>query len=185
MIHAGEDPRFIARRIAILASEDIGNADPTAVILAAAAVQIVEFVGMPEAQLTLAQAVTYMACTPKSNAATVAIGEAMSDAKENRTIPVPRHLRDTHYAGAQKLGHEGYKYAHDYEGGYVVQDYLGVEKHYYRPTDRGREATFRSYLEKLAGLRTAAATKDINEPQTRQLSSRCVALCPCVSVVKD
>ena len=153
MLHAGEDPRFIARRVAILASEDIGNADPAALILAAAMVQVVEFIGMPEAQLTLAQAVTYMACCPKSNAATVAIGEAMEDVEKNRTVPVPRHLRDTHYPGAKALGHEGYKYAHDSAEGYVVQEYLGVERSYYRPTDRGKEATFKAYLEKLAKIR--------------------------------
>jgi len=153
MLHAGEDPRFIARRIAILASEDIGNADPAAIILAAAMLQVVEFVGLPEAQLTLAQAVTYMACSPKSNAATVAISEARADVEHNRTVLVPRHLRDTHYAGAKKLGHEGYKYAHDYPEGYVPQEYLGVEKHYYRPTDRGKEAIFAQYLAKLAKIR--------------------------------
>lgn len=156
MLHAGEDPRFIARRIAILASEDIGNADPAALILAAAMVQVVEFVGLPEAQLTLAQAVTYMACCPKSNASTVAIGEAAADVEKNRTVPVPRHLRDTHYKGAAQLGHEGYKYAHDYPEGYVPQEYLGVDKTYYRPTDRGKEAVFKAYLEKLAKIRQDA-----------------------------
>lgn len=166
MLHAGEDPRFIARRIAILASEDIGNADPAAVILAAAMLQVVEFVGLPEAQLTLAQAVTYMACAPKSNASTVAIGQATSDVENNRTIPVPRHLRDAHYAGAGQLGHEGYKYAHDYPEGYVPQEYLGVDKTYYRPTDRGKEAVFKAYLEKLAKIReeTRAATPPENAP---------------------
>lgn len=157
MLHAGEEPRFIARRIAILASEDIGNADPAALILAAAMVQVVEFVGLPEAQLTLAQAVTYMACSPKSNASTVAIGEAREDVEKNRTVPVPRHLRDAHYKGSQQLGHVGYKYAHDYPEGYVPQEYLGVDKQYYRPTDRGREATFRAYLEKLAKIRAGSA----------------------------
>ncbi|MEI8194552.1 MAG: replication-associated recombination protein A [Phycisphaerae bacterium] len=156
MLAAGEDPRFIARRIVILASEDVGNADPTAIILAAAAAQIVEFIGMPEAQLTLAQAVTYLACCPKSNAATVAIGKAMDDVKNNRTIPVPRHLRDTHYKGSEKLGHTGYQYAHDFPEGYAPQEYLGVDKTYYNPSDRGREATFRQYLAKLAALRAAA-----------------------------
>jgi putative ATPase len=153
MLHAGEDPRFIARRIAILASEDIGNADPAALILAGAMIQVVELIGMPEAQLTLAQAVTYMACCPKSNASTVAIGEAMEDVQKNRTVPVPRHLRDTHYAGSKELGNEGYKYAHDYPEGYVPQEYLGVEKQYYRPTNRGKEATFKAYLEKLVKIR--------------------------------
>ena len=157
MLHAGEEPRFIARRIAILASEDIGNADPAAAILAGAMIQIVEFIGMPEAQLTLAQAVTYMACAPKSNAATLAIGEAMEDVEKNRTIPVPRHLRDAHYKGARQLGHEGYKYAHDFPEGYVPQEYLGVDKSYYRPTDRGKEAVFRQYLEMLAKIREQQA----------------------------
>jgi len=161
MLAAGEDPRFIARRIAILASEDIGNADPGAIMVAAAAAHIVEFIGMPEAQLTLAQAVIYMACSQKSNAATVAIGEAMEDVKLNRTIPVPRHLRDTHYKGAAELGHQGYKYAHDSPDGYVAQDYLGVEKHYYRPTDRGREATFKAYLEKLAAIRSGTGAPPV------------------------
>jgi putative ATPase len=159
MLHAGEDPRFIARRIAILASEDIGNADPAALILAAAMVQVVEFVGLPEAQLTLAQAVTYMACCPKSNASTAAIGQATADVENNRTIPVPRHLRDTHYPGAKQLGHEGYKYAHDYPEGYVPQEYLGVDKTYYRPTDRGKEAVFRAYLDKLAKIREEQGPK--------------------------
>ncbi len=159
MLHAGEDPRFIARRIAILASEDIGNADPAALILAAAMVQVVEFIGLPEAQLTLAQAVAYMACSPKSNAATVAIGEAMGDVENNRTVPVPRHLRDSHYAGAKQLGHTGYQYAHDSPEGYVPQEYLGVDKTYYRPTDRGKEAVFRQYLAKLEAIRREAAQK--------------------------
>ena len=159
MLHAGEDPRFIARRIAIVASEDIGNADPAAIILAASMLQIVEFIGLPEAQLTLAQAVTYMACSPKSNAATIAIGEAAGDVEKNRTVPVPRHLRDTHYKGAAQLGHQGYKYAHDFPEGYVPQEYLGVDKTYYRPTDRGKEAVFKQYLEKLAQIRREADTK--------------------------
>ena len=166
MLAAGEDPRFIARRVAILASEDVGNADPAAIILAAAAVQITEFVGMPECQLTLAQAVTYMACCPKSNAATIAISQAMDDVKNNRTLPVPRHLRDTHYKGAEQLGHTGYKYAHDYPEGYVPQDYLGVDKTYYRPSNRGKEATFQQYLAKLAGLRAQAQSSDpANSPE--------------------
>ena len=168
MLHAGEDPRFIARRIAILASEDIGNADPAALILAAAMVQVVEFVGLPEAQLTLAQAVTYMACCPKSNSATVAIGEATADVENNRTIPVPRHLRDTHYPGAKQLGAQGYKYAHDYPEGYVPQEYLGVDKTYYRPTDRGKEAVFRAYLEKLARIRQETGTTKDEGPKTRE-----------------
>ncbi|HEY2588289.1 MAG TPA: replication-associated recombination protein A [Tepidisphaeraceae bacterium] len=141
MLEAGEDPRFIARRIAILASEDIGNADPRALLIAAAAYDVVEKIGMPEAQLTLSQAAIYMATAPKSNASARAIWTAMSDVREGRTIPVPRHLKDTHYKGAAKLGHgKDYRYAHDFEGGFVRQDYLGVDKIYYEPTDRGFEA---------------------------------------------
>jgi putative ATPase len=141
MLEAGEDPRFIARRIAILASEDIGNADPQALVVAAAAFDVVEKIGMPEAQLTLGQAAIYMATAPKSNASAMAIWTAMADVREGRTIPVPRHLRDTHYPGGKRLGHgQGYQYAHDFEGGVVEQDYLGVDKTYYTPTDRGFEA---------------------------------------------
>jgi len=140
MLEAGEDPRFIARRIAILASEDIGNADPNALVVAAAAFDVVEKIGMPEAQLTLGQAAIYMATAPKSNASALAIWSAMADVREGRTLPVPKHLKDTHYKGSKRLGHgEGYQYAHDHEGGYVKQDYLGVEKTYYTPTDRGYE----------------------------------------------
>src|SRR3989440_2808792 len=113
MLEAGEDPRVIARRIAILASEDIGNADPMAIVVAAAAFDIVESIGMPEAQLALAQAAIYMAVAPKSNASALAIWAAMDDVKNGRTLPVPKHLRDTHYKGAKRLGHgQGYEYAH-------------------------------------------------------------------------
>ena len=150
MLEAGEDPRFIARRIAILASEDIGNADPNAIVVAAAAFNVVEKIGMPEAQLTLGQAAIYMACAPKSNASAMAIWTAMKDVREGRTLPVPKHLRDTHYKGAQRLGHgQGYQYAHDNPRGYVEQDYLGVEKTYYAPTDHGFEARIRQRLERL------------------------------------
>jgi putative ATPase len=140
MLEGGEDVRFLARRLVILASEDIGNADPHALPLAVAAMQACEFVGLPECQLNLAHAVTYLACAPKSNASFLAIREAQSDIREGRTLPVPRHLQDSHYPGAQRLGHgEGYKYAHDAKGGIAAQDYLGVEREYYRPTDRGFE----------------------------------------------
>ncbi len=148
MLVAGEDPMFIARRIAILASEDIGNADPRALELAAAAYQVVERIGMPECQLTLGQAVIYMATAPKSNASATAIWTAMKDVKEGRTIPVPKHLRDGHYAGAKQLGNAtDYKYAHDSETGYVAQDYLGVDKTYYTPTQRGHEQRIAQFLE--------------------------------------
>jgi putative ATPase len=147
MLEAGEDPRFIARRIAILASEDIGNADPRALLVAAAAFDIVEKIGMPEAQLTLGQAAIYMATAPKSNASAMAIWTAMKDVKEGRTLPVPKHLKDTHYKGAKRLEHgAGYQYAHDFPGGFVEQDYLGVDKTYYTPTDRGYEAEIQKRL---------------------------------------
>ncbi len=140
MLEAGEDVRFLARRIVIAASEDIGNADPHALPLAIAAMQATEFVGLPECQLPLAQAVAYLACAPKSNAATVAIGEARHDVRDGRLLPVPVHLRDKHYSGAERLGHgQGYQYAHDAEGGIAAQDYLGIDREYYRPVDRGFE----------------------------------------------
>jgi putative ATPase len=141
MLEAGEDVRFLCRRLMILASEDVGNADPHALPLAVAAMQACEFVGLPECQLPLAQVVTYLACAPKSNASTIAIGEARKDIREGRVLPVPVHLRDSHYAGAKRLGHgAGYEYAHDAAGGVAAQDYLGVEREYYRPVDRGFEA---------------------------------------------
>jgi putative ATPase len=147
MLVAGEDPMFIARRIAILASEDIGNADPRALQVAAAAYDITQRIGMPECQLTLAQAAIYMATAPKSNASAMAIWSAMKDVKTNRTVPVPKHLRDGHYAGAEKLGNAvGYKYAHDSATGYVAQDYLGVDKTYYSPTQRGYEQRIGQFL---------------------------------------
>jgi putative ATPase len=150
MLEAGEDPRFIARRIVILASEDVGNADPQALVVAAAALQAVEFVGLPECQLTLAQAVTYLATAPKSNAATLAIGKAREDVKSGRTLPVPEHLRDAHYRGAEQLGRgEGYQYSHDFEGAWADQAYLPEERRYYEPTDRGYEAEIRRRQEEL------------------------------------
>ncbi|MHC5136356.1 MAG: replication-associated recombination protein A, partial [Planctomycetota bacterium] len=127
MIVGGEDVRFIARRIAVCAAEDVGNADPMATILAASAVQIAEFVGFPEAQLPLAQAAIYIACAPKSNACANAVWKACSDVQSGRTIPVPAHLRDSHYAGAKKLGHGlNYEYPHKSPIGYIEQDYLGA-----------------------------------------------------------
>jgi putative ATPase len=148
MLHAGEDPMFIARRVAILASEDVGNADPQAIQVAAAAYDLTHRIGMPECQLVLAQAVTYLATAPKSNAATMAIGAAMSDVRNNRTVPVPKALRDSHYKGAKQLGYgTEYQYAHNSETGFVDQDYLGVDKTYYHPTDRGYEKTIRQYMQ--------------------------------------
>ncbi len=150
MLEAGEDPRFIARRIVIFASEDVGNADPQALVVAAAALQAVEFVGLPECQLNLAQAVTYLATAPKSNASTLAIGKAREDVRSGRTLQVPDHLRDTHYRGAEQLGHgDGYQYAHDFAGGWVDQAYLPEERRYYEPTERGYEAEIRKRIEEL------------------------------------
>ncbi|MCY2993064.1 MAG: replication-associated recombination protein A [Planctomycetota bacterium] len=141
MLEGGEDIRFVCRRLVILASEDIGNADPHALSLAVAAMQACEFLGLPECQLTLAQAVTYLACAPKSNAATVAIGEARRDVREARLLPVPVHLRDAHYGGAKQLGHgASYQYSHETDSGVAAQDYLGVDREYYRPTEHGFEA---------------------------------------------
>jgi putative ATPase len=148
MLEGGEDIRFLCRRLVILASEDIGNADPHALPLAVAAMQACEFVGLPECQLTLAQAVTYLACAPKSNAATIAIGEARHDIREGRLLPVPRQLQDAHYPGAKRLGHgQGYEYAHDAPDAVAAHDYLGVEREYYRPTDRGFEKELAKRLE--------------------------------------
>ncbi len=150
MLEGGEDVRFLTRRLVILASEDIGNADPHALPLAVAAMQACEFVGLPECQLTLAQAVTYLACAPKSNAVTVAIGEARQDIREGRLLPVPRHLQDAHYQGAKRLGHgKDYEYAHNAPGGIAAQDYLGVEREYYRPSDRGFEKELAARLESI------------------------------------
>ncbi|MDX1682943.1 MAG: replication-associated recombination protein A, partial [Phycisphaeraceae bacterium] len=152
MLESGEDPLFVARRIAILASEDIGNADPRALQVAASAYEITERIGMPECQLTLAQAAIYMATTVKSNASATAIWSAMKDVREGRTVPVPRHLRDGHYPGAKDLGNaQGYQYAHNSEKGYVEQDYLGVDRTFYEPVDRGYEKRIREYMEYLKG----------------------------------
>jgi len=162
MLEGGEDVRFLARRIVISASEDVGNADPQALPIAVAAMQATEFVGLPECQLPLAQAVAYLACAPKSNAATVAIGEARRDVKEGRLIPVPVHLRDKHYSGAKRMGHgEGYAYAHDAEGGVAAQDYLGVDREYYRPVPRGFEVELAKRLEAIrARLREGKQKND-------------------------
>jgi putative ATPase len=150
MLYAGEDPRFIARRIVICASEDVGNADPQALVVANAALQVSEFIGMPEARIPLAQAVVYIACAPKSNASYLAIDAAMKDVAENKTLEVPNALKGTGYAGAKRLGRgEDYRYAHDYEGHYVDQDYLTEKRRYYEPTEQGYEKNFKAYLESL------------------------------------
>ncbi len=148
MLHAGEDIRFITRRMMILASEDIGMADSNALQIAVAAHQAVEILGLPEAKLTLAHAAVYLATAPKSNSCTMAIGDAMADVEQGRTLAVPAHLRDAHYKGAKVLGHgTGYKYGHDYEGGFVPQAYLPEGRTYYSPTEHGLEKRVKERLE--------------------------------------
>jgi len=148
MIYAGEDPRFIARRIVICAAEDVGNADPQALIMANAALQISEFIGMPEARIPLAQATVYIACAPKSNAAYMGIESAMKDVENGRLMEVPVHLRDTHYPGAEKLGHgDNYKYSHDYKDHFVKQEYIPEKKKYYIPSTIGYEKKIKEWLE--------------------------------------
>ena len=148
MLEAGEDQRFIARRIVILASEDVGNAQPLGLVLATAAMQACEMVGMPEARIILAQAVTYLATCPKSNASYMALEKAAADVREGRTLPVPKALRGTGYAGAKRLGHgKGYKYAHDYAGHFVEQEYVPTDAVYYEPTELGAERQIKERLE--------------------------------------
>ncbi|MBP3231060.1 MAG: replication-associated recombination protein A [Anaerovibrio sp.] len=150
MLAGGEDVNFIARRVAICAAEDVGNADPMALVVAMAAVQAVQFVGMPEGRIPLAEAVTYVAAAPKSNAAYMAVDSALDDVRRRDCGKVPVHLRDAHYKGAAKLGHgEGYKYSHDFPGHFVRQQYMPDLMQgtlYYKPTENGREGRLREYL---------------------------------------
>jgi len=153
MIYAGEDPRFIARRILIAAAEDVGNADPQALIIAQAACYAVEYLGMPEAKIPLAQAAIYVACAPKSNSCYVGIEKALEDVEKGKLLEVPQHLKDSHYKGAKKLGRgQDYKYPHSYKGGWVQQDYLPEKLRYYFPKDSGYERKIREYLQKLKKL---------------------------------
>ena len=151
MLYAGEDVKFIARRIMICASEDVGNADPNALVVAVSAAQAVERIGMPESQIILSQAAAYVATAPKSNAAYMGIAKAMKTVADTRTMPVPAHLQDRHYKGAEKLGHGlGYKYAHDYSNHYVTQQYLpdGMEgMRFYEPSENGYEKKIREHME--------------------------------------
>jgi putative ATPase len=164
MLEGGEDVRFLSRRLVILASEDIGNADPRSLLVATAAMQAIEFVGLPECQLALAQAVSYLALAPKSNACTRAIAEARHDVREKSVLPVPRHLQDKHYAGAKRLGRgEGYAYAHDAPDAIAKQEYLGVERCYYRPTNRG--------LERDLGERVAEIRRRLKESRQLQVDA--------------
>jgi putative ATPase len=164
MLYAGEDPRFVARRLVILASEDIGNADPRALQVSVAAMQAVEFVGMPEARINLAQATTYLATAPKSNASYMGVDAAWADVESGRTLPVPRALRSTGSKRAAKaFGHTGYKYAHDYEGHVVDQEYVPTSNVYYQPTGEGYEEVIRKRME---------YWKSIREKQRAALSKR-------------
>lgn len=162
MIAGGEDLRFIARRIAVCAAEDVGNADPMATVLAAAACQIADFVGLPEAQLHLAQAAIYVACAPKSNASSNAVWNAVADVKAGKTVRVPKYLKDSHYKAAKKLGFGAeYKYPHNFEDNFVVQDYMPIDekKKYYQPKGLGYEKNIKEYLQKLEILIQSNKTK--------------------------
>ena len=153
MLYAGEDIKFIARRIMICAAEDVSNADPMALVVATSAAQAVERIGMPEAQIILAQAVTYVASAPKSNSAVPAIQQAMDAVKEEGITTIPPHLQDAHYKSAGKLGHGiGYQYAHDFPNHYVEQQYLPDElagRKFYCPSDNGYEKTIQEYFQKI------------------------------------
>jgi putative ATPase len=161
MIEAGEDPRFIARRLVILASEDIGLADPQGLVVAVAAHHAVEFIGMPEGKIPLAEATLYLACAPKSNSAVTGIGNALGAVQQDEVVQVPKHLRDAHYPGAKKLGHgEGYQYSHSFPGAIAPQRY-GIEPgRFYEPTDHGYEAKIRARLAEWERLRGKAPGKD-------------------------
>ena len=151
MIYAGEDPKFIARRIIVCASEDVGNANPMALVVANAAMDAVNFIGLPEARINLSQAAMYVACSPKSNASINAIDMAMADVRNIKTSGVPNHLRDAHYPGAEKMGHGlGYKYAHNYNNHYVQQQYLPdelVDRVYYEMSDNGEEVKMKKWMQ--------------------------------------
>jgi putative ATPase len=165
MIHAGEDPRFIARRIVICAAEDVGLADPMALVLAIAAQSAAEFVGWPEARIPLAEATVYIATAHKSNSAYQAIDAALADVRSGRTLAVPEHLRDAHYQGSARLGHgQGYVYAHDQPGHFVAQDYLGADKQYYQPTEQGVEKKIKERVEKWRA--SLAATRNRPPPKS-------------------
>jgi putative ATPase len=164
MIHAGEDPRFIARRIVIHAAEDVGLADPMALVLANAAFQAAEFIGWPEARIPLAEAAIYIATAIKSNSTVMAIDAALKDVESGRTLAVPEHLRDASYRGAKRLGHgEGYQYAHDYPEHFVAQDYLGADKQYYEPTEQGVEKKIKERVEK---WRAQFAKSEVRNPKS-------------------
>jgi putative ATPase len=161
MVEAGEDPRFIARRLVILASEDIGLADPQGLVVAVAAHHAVEFIGMPEGRIVLAEATLYLACAPKSNSSVMGIGQAMGAVQKNEVVQVPKHLRDAHYAGAKKLGHgNDYQYSHDFPGGIAPQQSYGIEPgRFYQPSDHGYELKIRARLAEWQKLRAQGEAK--------------------------
>jgi putative ATPase len=165
MLAGGEDIRFLARRLVILASEDVGMADPQALPLAIAAQQSVELVGLPEAQIPLAHAAVYLATAPKSNRAYAGILAARKDIENGVSLAVPKHLRDTHYPGAKQLGHSGYQYSHDFEGAYIPQAYLPEGRRYYTPTENGAERRVKERLDYWRALYDAAQT---SAPRTTQ-----------------
>jgi putative ATPase len=157
MIHAGEDPRFITRRLLVHAAEDVGLADPMALVLAEAAHRASEGIGWPEARIPIAEATIYIATANKSNSVIKAIDAALEDVRSGRTLEVPRHLRDAHYAGAKRLGNgTGYEYAHNHEGHYVPQDYLGEPRRFYEPTEQGTEKKIKERLDRWRALAAAA-----------------------------
>ncbi len=157
MIHAGEDPRFITRRLVVCAAEDVGLADPMALVLAMSAHNAAEFIGWPEARIPIAEAVVYIATAHKSNSAYKAVDAALEDIRAGRTLPVPEHLRDSHYKGAKQLGHGAdYQYAHDHPGHFVPQDYLGANKRYYEPGDEGVEKKIKERVERWRALQAEA-----------------------------
>ena len=163
MIHAGEDPRFITRRLLVHAAEDVGLADPMALVLAEAAHRAAEGIGWPEARIPVAEATIYIATAPKSNSVIRAIDAALEDVRSGRTLPVPEHLRDAHYTGAQRLGHgTGYVYPHDHPGHHVAQDYLGAARRFYEPTEQGVERKIKERLEK---WRAAAGAAEEGPPR--------------------
>jgi len=160
MIEAGEDPRFIARRLIILASEDIGLADPMGMVVAVAALQAVEFIGMPEGKITLSNATLYLACAAKSNSSVAAIGAALEAVQQGEVVQVPTHLRDAHYPGAKKLGHGvGYQYSHDFPGAIAPQNYGIKPGRFFQPTDHGYEAKIKARLAEWEKLRASAPKK--------------------------
>ncbi len=168
MLEGGEDPRFVARRLVIFAAEDVGNADPRGVLVANAAWDAVERVGLPECRINLSHAVCYLACAPKSNASYTAVEKAMKDVREGRTLPVPTHLRDKHSAsGGEPHRGANYLYPHDHAGGWVEQDYVPTDAVYYEPTDRGFEAQIKARLDELR-QRRSAARKPVDELPTKR-----------------